>query len=117
RVVKRHLLFICVEIVLRLLRHGEGPGHRHLDHAVGVLAQEFDVADLDRILRRTLPVTRGTGLGWLERSNAVPGLSMSTPLERIERPVLRIQAKGADLLALGPGRWHAEVPGRRAAAE
>jgi hypothetical protein len=30
-------------------------------------------------LRRTFPATRGTGLGWPERSSAVPGLSMSTP--------------------------------------
>ena len=50
RIVERHLLFVRVEIVLRLLRHGEGTGHRHLDHAVGVGAQEFHVAHLDRML-------------------------------------------------------------------
>jgi hypothetical protein len=36
-------------------------------------------------LRRTLPATRGTGLGWPERSSAVPGLSMSTPSSAVAK--------------------------------
>src|SRR5260370_19503428 len=38
-------------------------------------------------LRRTLPVTRGTGLGWPERSSALPGLSMSTPSSAVGEAV------------------------------
>jgi len=36
-------------------------------------------------LRRTFPVTRGTGLGWPERSSAMPGLSMSTPSSAVAK--------------------------------
>src|SRR5437660_1508330 len=42
--------------------------------------------------RRTFPATRGTGLGWPERSSAVPGLSMSTPSSAV---VDRVAARGA----------------------
>jgi hypothetical protein len=48
-VVERHLLFVLVEIVLRLLRHGEGTGHRDLDGAVGVGAEELHVVHFDRM--------------------------------------------------------------------
>src|SRR6478672_10106103 len=40
---------VAVVIVLRLLRHRERAGHSHLDHSVGVRAQELEVADFDRV--------------------------------------------------------------------
>ena len=49
RIVECQLLLVAVEIVLRLLRHRKGTGHRHLDHAVRVGAQELHVAHLDRM--------------------------------------------------------------------
>ena len=49
-VVERHLLLVLVEVVLRLLRHRERAGHRDLDGARGVGAQEFHVVDFDRML-------------------------------------------------------------------
>ncbi len=39
---------VLVVVVLRLLRHGEGAGHRDLDRTAGLAAQELDVAHLDR---------------------------------------------------------------------
>src|SRR5215510_3950877 len=48
-IVEGHRFLVAVKIVLRLLRHGEGTGHRYLDHAIRVGAQEFHVADLDRM--------------------------------------------------------------------
>src|SRR5215208_7083399 len=45
-VVERHLLLVLVEIVLRLLRHGERAGHRDLDGARGVGAKKPHVVDL-----------------------------------------------------------------------
>ena len=53
-VVERHLLLARVEIVLRLLRHGEGPGHGDLHHAVGVGLEELEVAYLDGVLAADL---------------------------------------------------------------
>ena len=48
-IVQRHLALILVEVVLCLLRHGEGTGYRHLDDAIGVGAQKFYVVDFDRM--------------------------------------------------------------------
>ena len=48
-IVERHFLLACVEFVLRLLRHGEGSGHRHLHGPLRIGAQELQVAQLDRI--------------------------------------------------------------------
>ena len=39
-----------IEVVLRLLAHGERPGHGHLDLVVRVGAQEFEIVDFDRPL-------------------------------------------------------------------
>jgi hypothetical protein len=50
RIVERHILFVLVEIVLRLLQHGEGAGQCHLDRAFGIGAQKFHVTDFDWIL-------------------------------------------------------------------
>ncbi len=41
-----HGFLVTVEVVLGLLRHGERPRQRRLDRAVGVAAQELDVAHL-----------------------------------------------------------------------
>src|SRR5205814_9496189 len=49
-VVGDHLLFVPVKDVLGLLRHGEGAGDGHLDFAIGVGAEELDVAHLHRML-------------------------------------------------------------------
>ncbi len=49
-IIERHLFFRRVEIVLRLLGHGEGPGDGGLNAASGVGAQKLDVADFDWML-------------------------------------------------------------------
>ncbi len=49
-VTHRHRDLVVVEVVLRLLRHGEGAGHRDLDRMPGVGAQKRDVAHLHRML-------------------------------------------------------------------
>jgi hypothetical protein len=41
------LYFVFIEVVLCLLRHCEGAGHRNLDHAVGISTQERHITDLD----------------------------------------------------------------------
>ena len=46
---RRELAAAAVEVDLRLLRHREGSGHRDLDAALRVPAQELQVADLDRV--------------------------------------------------------------------
>ena len=47
-VIHRHRFLVSVVVVLRLLAHGERAGHRRLDAAVGIGAQHFQVAHLDR---------------------------------------------------------------------
>ena len=49
RIIMGHLGLVVVKIVLRLLGHGERARHGDLDLPVGILAQEFDVAGLDRV--------------------------------------------------------------------
>jgi hypothetical protein len=46
--VHRHLLVVAVELVLRLLAHGERPGQGDLRRQRGIGAQELHVAQLDR---------------------------------------------------------------------
>ena len=59
--VHHHLVGVLIELVLRLLRHGEGAGQGDLRLALGVAPQERHVGDLDRLPRRwILPTTRGT---------------------------------------------------------
>ena len=53
-IIQRHRFFACVEVILRLLGHGVGPGHGRLNHTVGVLSQELDVSYLDRLLSTDL---------------------------------------------------------------
>ena len=48
-VTQREFLAIMVKVVLALRRHGEGTGQRHFNHAIGVGAQEFHIANLDRV--------------------------------------------------------------------
>src|SRR5262249_61429014 len=81
-------------IVLALRRHGERPWHRHLDRPVRVGAQEFDVADLDRVLapnRTNDPRHRGKPAG------TVRGLAGTVESETVER---RGKAGGITLPAL-----------------
>jgi hypothetical protein len=47
--IHHELFLVVVELVLRLTRHGERPGQRDLDRAVGISPQELDVAHLDRV--------------------------------------------------------------------
>ena len=47
-VIHDQLLLVLVELVLGLAGHRERAGQRDLDRMVGVGAQEFDVAHLDR---------------------------------------------------------------------
>ena len=54
-VVKRAFLLTLVEIVLRLLRHGERARDCDLYHAICVGAQKSDIIGLDRILAADLP--------------------------------------------------------------
>ena len=55
REIHHELLLVVVELVLGLARHRERPGQRDLDPAVGVAAQELDVAQLDRMPAPDLP--------------------------------------------------------------
>ena len=63
-----------------------GPGHRDLDQAVGVRAQELDVAHQDAARGGgSGPATRGAGIGLPLRSSTEPGLSTSTPSSAITK--------------------------------
>src|SRR5438105_3380066 len=48
--IHRQARLVAVEVVDRLLGHGERPGHGDLDRPIGLRTQELDVADLDRVL-------------------------------------------------------------------
>ena len=77
---------VGVVVVLCLLGHRERTRHGDLDRAVGVLAEEPHVLGLDRRRAGEMsPAMRGTGLGWPDRSRAVPGLSMSTPSSAVAK--------------------------------
>ena len=122
RIVERQLLLVLVEIVLRLLRHGERAGHGDLDRAVGVGAQELDVAHLDRVLAPDLAddarhrigmaaaVERGAGIvdvdavergGEAVRVALAPHLAVGDDVE-----------PGALLVADGERAWRRPAPAR-----
>src|SRR5690242_14637767 len=63
RIIHRGFFLRFVEIVLRLLAHGERAGHGHLDPAISVRAQELHVVDLDRMLAADLPCDARHGVG------------------------------------------------------
>jgi hypothetical protein len=74
RHVHHQLVGVLVELVLGLLRHGEGTGQRDLGQAIGVAAEKLHVADLHRPLalhladharhadRTPCPVGNGRGM-------------------------------------------------------
>jgi hypothetical protein len=51
-----------------------------------VLRRRNSTSRVSTAWRRLIgPTTRGTGLGWPERSSAVPGLSISTPSSAVAK--------------------------------
>ena len=128
-VVERHLLLVLVEIVLRLLRHGEGAGHRDLDRAVGVGAQELHVAHFDRMLAPDLAddarhrigmagaVERGAGIvdvDAFERGGEAVGVALAAHLavgDDVEAGALLVADREQRRVVL---RLRREIPARRA---
>ena len=64
-------------MIVLLLRHGERAGHGNLDPTICLARRNFTF-HFDGGLRR-VDQRSETGLGWPDRSSAVPGLSISTP--------------------------------------
>ena len=98
RIVERQRRLVAVVVVLALLRHGERARHRHLDLAVGVGAQEFDVAHLDRMpaLDRA-DHARHDG----EAAGAVRCLAGIVEVDAVERGGEAVGIALAPLLAVG----------------
>jgi len=85
RIVERERLLVTIVLVLALLRHGERPGHRHLDRAPGIGAQELRIAHLDRMLAPDRPTNARTMAKPPVRFGVLPGLSMSTPSSAVAK--------------------------------
>jgi len=98
RIVERQPLIVAIEIVLTLRRHGERPGHRHLDRPVGVGAQEFHVADLDRMLAPDRPHHPGHGR---KPAGTVGSLAGIVEIDARERGGEAVGIALAALLAVG----------------
>jgi hypothetical protein len=81
-----------------LRRHGERSGHRHLDHPVGVGAQEFHVADLDRMLAPDRPHHPGHGR---KPAGTVGSLAGIVEIDTRERGGKAVGIALATLLAVG----------------
>ena len=97
-IVERQRRLVAVVVVLALLRHGEGARHRHLDLAVGVGAQEFDVAHLDRMPAPDLADdARHDG----EAAGAVRRLAGIVEVDAVERGGEAVGIALAPLLAVG----------------
>ena len=74
--------WVAVEVVLRLLRHRERAGHRHLHGAVGVGLEELEVTALDR----TWPADRADHAGHRVRvAAAVQRLAGVVDVDALER--------------------------------
>ncbi len=98
RIVQGERLLVPVEIVLTLHRHGERPRHRHLDRAIGIGAQEFDVADLDWMLAPDRPHHPRDGG---KPAGAVGGPSRVLEIDPRERGGETVGVAFAALLAVG----------------
>ena len=97
-IVERQRRLVAVVVVLALLRHGERARHRHLDHAVGIGAQEFDVAHLDRMAPSDLADhARHDG----EAAGAVRRLAGIVEIDAVERGREAVGIALAPLLAVG----------------
>ena len=82
-VVHHHLVGVLVELVLRLLAHGEGAGQRDLGGAVGVARAGTACRALPpRACAGSWPTTRGTGVCVARARLHVPGLGRVDALER-----------------------------------
>ncbi len=85
-VVERHRGLALVEIVLRLLRHGEGARHGDLDRLVGAGFEEFQVAH-PRPARGGGSCPPRAARGWDGRCGRArcPGFSRSTPSSAVAK--------------------------------
>ena len=87
RVVHGELLVVAVEVVLALHRHGERARHRDLDRAVGMGAQELDVAHLDRMLAPDLADDARHGGDAAAAGRNLAGILQVDAVERGGEPV------------------------------
>src|SRR5208337_3064816 len=76
-----------IKVVLRLLAHREGAGRRHLDFAIRVAAQEFQILDLDRVLATDLADDARNGIGMAGAVEGDAGIVDVDPFERRREPV------------------------------
>ena len=84
-VVHRRRLEVRVVVVLRLLAHGERPGHGHLHRPVGVRAQELQVAHLHRVRAADRPDDAGHRVRVPSGPAPSPGLSRSSPSSAVAK--------------------------------